>query len=117
LRCLLESAHTIFDAASVDGASGFKRFRSIDWRLLAPALTVNVALSAIGSLKVYELPLVMTNGGPFNATESLSLVVYQDSFENYQFGYGAAVAVLLLVVTMLVSLVLVKLLRRREVAF
>lgn len=108
---------TIFDAALVDGSTGFRRFRAIDWRLLAPALTVNVTLSVIGSLKLYELPLVMTNGGPFNATESLSLVIYQDSFQNFQFGYGAAVAVLLLVVTMVVSLVLVKLLRRREVAF
>jgi raffinose/stachyose/melibiose transport system permease protein len=108
---------TIFDAAAVDGAAGFRRFRAIDWRLLAPALTVNITLSLIGSLKVFELPLVMTNGGPFNTTESLSLVVYQDSFTNYQFGYGAAVSVLLLAVTILVSLVLVNLLRRREVAF
>lgn len=107
----------LFDAALVDGATGFRRFRTIDWRLLAPALTVNIALTAIGSLKVFELPLVMTNGGPFNATESLSLVIYQDSFGNYQFGYGAAVAVLLLAVTVVVSLLLVKLLRRREVAF
>jgi raffinose/stachyose/melibiose transport system permease protein len=108
---------TIFDAAAVDGATGFRRFRAIDWRLLAPALTVNITLSMIGSLKVFELPLVMTNGGPFNTTESLSLLIYQDSFTNYQFGYGAAVSVLLLAITILVSLVLVNLLRRREVAF
>lgn len=49
------------------GARGWKRFRTIDWPLLAPSLTVNVTLSTIGSLRVFDLPFIMTDGGPANS--------------------------------------------------
>ncbi len=105
----------IFEAASVDGASGWRRFRQIELPLLAPSVTVNLAISTIGTLKVFEFPFVMTNGGPAGATKSLAMVIYQQAFRNYQFGYATAVAVVLLVLTLLVAIVQVSLLRRREV--
>lgn len=105
----------VTEAAQIDGASGWARFWRVDWPLLAPALTVSVTLSTIGTLRIFELPLVMTHGGPVGATQTLSLFVYEKSFASFDFGYGTAVATILLVVTVALVAVVTTLLRRREV--
>lgn len=104
----------LLEAAALDGASGWRRFRSIEWPLLAPALTVNVTLSLIGSLKVFEFPLVLTNGGPAGATDTLTLLVYRNIFGGGKFAYGVAIAVLLLVTVVVLSSATNSLLRLRE---
>lgn len=103
-----------FEAAAVDGAHGWRRFRLIDIHLLAPSITINVALSTIGSLKVFDLPFVMTEGGPANATETFTLIIFENAFGRYEFGYATAIAVVLLALTIVVSAVQVSVLRRRE---
>jgi raffinose/stachyose/melibiose transport system permease protein len=108
--------NSILEAASMDGATGLRRFRYIDWRLLAPSLTVNVTLSTIGSLRVFDLPFIMTNGGPGNSTQTLSYVIYSNSFQNFQFAYGTSIAVVLLAITIAASVMVTTVLRRREVA-
>jgi raffinose/stachyose/melibiose transport system permease protein len=108
--------NTIMEAAAIDGATGLRRFRYIDWRLLAPSLTVNVTLSTIGSLRVFDLPFIMTNGGPGNSTQTLSFVIYSDGFQNFQFAYATSIAVVLLVITIVASVLVTTFLRRREVA-
>lgn len=105
----------LLDAARIDGAGGFRRFSSIEWPLLAPSLTVNVTLSLIGSLKVFEYPLVMTNGGPAESTTTLTILVYQKIFGGQgAFSYGVTIAVLLLVVVVIMSGLINAVLRRRE---
>ncbi|WP_043667046.1 carbohydrate ABC transporter permease [Streptomyces xylophagus] len=104
----------LLEAAALDGASGWRRFRSVEWPLLAPALTVNVTLSLIGSLKVFEFPLVLTNGGPAGATDTLTLLVYRNIFGGGKFAYGVAIAVLLLVTVVVLSSATNSLLRLRE---
>lgn len=105
----------LLDAAVVDGASGWRRFVSVEWPLLAPSLTVNVTLSLIGSLKVFEYPLVMTQGGPAESTTTLTILVYEKIFGGQGFfSYGVTIAVLLLVTVVLLSVVVNTLLRRRE---
>jgi raffinose/stachyose/melibiose transport system permease protein len=116
LSCYLSIPASVMEAASLDGARGWRRFRTIDWPMLAPALTVNVTLSTIGSLRVFDLPFIMTDGGPANSTQTLSYVIFQDSFKDFHFAYGTSVAVLLLLITITVGVVLTTLLRRREVA-
>jgi raffinose/stachyose/melibiose transport system permease protein len=106
---------TLFEAAELDGANRWQRFRYIDWRMLAPSITVNITLSTIGALRVFDLPFIMTSGGPVNATETLSLLVYQAGFQRFQFGYGTAIAVVLLVITIIVGIFQSTVLRRREV--
>ena len=86
----------------------------MDRYLLAPSMTVNIALSTIGTLKIFELPYVMTRGGPVNSTRTLTMVVYSDAFTTGRYGYGMAVAVVLLVLTVLVSAIQVSWLRHRE---
>jgi len=103
------------DAARVDGADGWRRFRWIEWPLLAPSLTVNVTLSLIGSLKVFEFPLVMTNGGPAGSTTTLTLLIYQKVFGGRgSFSYGITIALLLLVVVVVITSIVSAVLRRRE---
>lgn len=110
----LSIAPELFEAAAMDGAGSWQRFRLLELPLLAPSLTVNLALSTIGTMRVFEFPLVMTNGGPAGATKTLSMVIYQLAFHNYQFGYATAIAVLLGALTLLVAVVQVLLLRRNE---
>lgn len=105
----------LLDASNVDGASGWRRFTAIEWPLLAPALTVSVTLSLIGSLKVFELPLVMTNGGPAGSTTTLTMLIFAKIFGGQgSFAYGVTIAVLLLVVVVLFAGITQSLLRRRE---
>ncbi|MEU6261098.1 sugar ABC transporter permease [Streptomyces sp. NPDC047043] len=104
----------LLDAAAVDGAGGWRRFRSIEWPMLAPALTVNVTLSLIGSLKVFEFPLVLTNGGPAGSTETLTTLVYRNVFGGGKFALGIAISVLLLVTVVILSSATSSLLRLRE---
>ncbi|MHC5905070.1 carbohydrate ABC transporter permease [Streptomyces sp. S6] len=104
----------LLDAAAVDGAGGWRRFRSVEWPMLAPALTVNVTLSLIGSLKVFEFPLVLTNGGPAGSTETLTTLVYRNVFGGGKFALGIAISVLLLVTVVVLSSATSALLRLRE---
>ncbi|WP_378096561.1 carbohydrate ABC transporter permease [Cellulomonas sp. T2.31MG-18] len=105
---------SLLEAANLDGASGWRRFRHIDWHLLAPSFTINITLSVIGSLRVFDLPFIMTQGAPEDSTQTLSLVIYNNSFANYQFAYGTTLAVGLLVLTVVVGVIQATLLRRRE---
>ena len=105
----------LLDASSVDGAAGWRKFVSVEWPLLAPATTVSVTLSLLGSLKVFELPLVMTNGGPAGSTTTLTMLIFQKIFGGQgSFAYGTTIAVLLLVVVVLFAGATQALLRRRE---
>lgn len=105
----------VLEAADLDGASGFRRFRTIEWPLLAPSLTVNVTLSLIGSLKVFEFPFVLTNGGPAGSTTTLTLLIYRKVFGGAgEFAYGITIAVLLLVIVLVLSNVATSVLRMRE---
>ncbi len=106
----------VSEAATIDGATGWTRFRYIDWPLLAPALTVSITLSLIGSLRIFELPFVMSGGGPAGATDTLSYLVYRISFNAFNFGYGTAIATGLFIVTAVLAAVVTTLLRRREVS-
>lgn len=104
----------LLDAARIDGANRWQRFRRVEWPMLAPALTVNVTLSLIGSLGVFDFPLVLTGGGPVDSTNTLALLIYRHIFNNSDFAMAAATAVLLLVLVVVVSTAASVLLRRRE---
>ena len=104
----------LLEAAALDGAGGWRRFRNVEWPMLAPALTVNVTLSLIGSLKVFEFPLVLTNGGPAGATDTLTMLVYRNIFGGGKFAFGVAISVLLLVTVVVLSSATSSLLRLRE---
>lgn len=104
----------VYEAASIDGAGSVKTFWNITRPLLAPAMTINLMLSLIGGLKLFDQVLIMTQGGPGSATESLSTIAYKDAFQFQLFGYSAALTIVLTVFVAVASLIQFTLLRRGE---
>ncbi|AQP45375.1 carbohydrate ABC transporter permease [Tessaracoccus flavus] len=92
------------EAARVDGATGWSLFKNITWPMLAPMTTVVVGLSIVGSLKTFDIVWGMTKGGPGRASETLAITMYKSSFMLNDYGLGAAVALLLTIVTVSASL-------------
>lgn len=105
----------LLEAASIDGAGKWKQFRHVTFPLLAGATTVCVMLSMIGSLKLFDQIAVMTNGGPGFATETLTYIIYRVAFGEGRQGFGTALAIVLFVLILLISLIQVRVLRKREV--
>jgi raffinose/stachyose/melibiose transport system permease protein len=105
----------LIEAARIDGAGRWQRFRYVTWPLLAPALTINLMLSTIGGLKLFDQVYAATNGGPGTSSETLSTVLYKDAFVYGKFGYSTAIALVLALFVAAVSLVQLSYLRSREV--
>ena len=105
----------LHEAAMIDGAGTVARFRYVTWPLLAPALTINLMLSTIGGLKLFDQVFAATNGGPGYATETLSTVLYKQAFVFGKFGYSTAIALVLALFVAAVSMVQLHYLRGREV--
>ena len=97
----------IYEAAEVDGSSGWSTFWRITVPLLRPTLAIAVLFRVLQAFGLFDLPFVMTNGGPGTATTSLAILGYKAIFQNLDFGTGAAVATttaLLVLIGCLVSL-------------
>lgn len=86
---------TLYEAARVDGASAWQRFRTITLPMLSPAMFFVVVTSIIGSFQVFDQALIMTNGGPGTSTTTLVMYIYRTGFENYNQGYAAAQSLVL----------------------
>jgi multiple sugar transport system permease protein len=104
----------LYESASIDGASGIRKFFSITVPMLRPAIYSVLVLGFIYTFKVFDLIYVMTNGGPVNATEVLSTYSYKLSFVMYKFSEGAASANVLFACLFVVSLGYLKLIREEE---
>ncbi|HLW00126.1 MAG TPA: sugar ABC transporter permease [Ktedonobacterales bacterium] len=106
--------HELYEAADVDGANDWQRFRHITFPMLAPAMTVNILLSTIGCLRTFDIIYVMTSGGPNGATETIIPQIYRIAFSENQFGYATTVSVAFFVLMLALSVSTLLLLRRRE---
>jgi multiple sugar transport system permease protein len=106
----------VLEAARVDGAGPWQRFRRITLPLLLPSLVVATLFRSIQAWGAFDLVYVMTGGGPGGSTETLSLYAFQSWFRYLDFGYGAAVAVQGMLVALLLAAVVVALASRRETA-
>jgi raffinose/stachyose/melibiose transport system permease protein len=93
----------IYEAAAIDGSGSFRRFWSIIRPLLAPAITINLMLSIIGGIKLFDQVYALTGGGPGHATDTISTLIYKDAFTLGEFGYSVALAVVLTVIVSIAS--------------
>lgn len=93
----------IHEAAAIDGAGPVRRFWSVTRPLLAPAITINLMLSVIGGLKLFDQVYALTGGGPGHATDTISTLIYKDAFTLGEFGYSIALAVILTLIVAVVS--------------
>lgn len=104
----------IIEAAAIDGAGPIRRFWAIVRPLLAPSITINVMLSLIGGLKLFDQVFIMTQGGPGGATNTISTLIYSNAFSLGRFGYAAALAVVLSIFVAVASLIQYRLLALQE---
>lgn len=104
-----------YEAANLDGASPFKSFWHITLPMLAPSITINVVLNIIGGLKLFDVIIAMTNGGPGYASQSLSTMMYQTYFARQDAGYAASLGNLMFVIVCIISMFALIYLRRKEI--
>jgi multiple sugar transport system permease protein len=95
---------SLYDAASIDGAGRWQRFRDITLALLTPTTFFVVVVSIIGSLQVFDAVLVLTDGGPANATRTMVYHIWEEAFVFLEMGYAAAVAWVLFFLVFMVTL-------------
>jgi ABC-type sugar transport system permease subunit len=100
-----------YEAARVDGAGAWRRFRSITLPLLKPTSAFVILISLIGAFQLFDPIFVMTQGGPANATTTAVFYIYQQAFQFLQFGYASALSVALFAIILVFSVVHLKLLR------
>jgi multiple sugar transport system permease protein len=96
LAAMFTISEEIVEAAAVDGANGWDRFRRIKLPLLRPMIVIASVLVTISVAQSPDVIVVLTNGGPARATTTLSMYTFQQAFLNFDFGYAAAVGCLLL---------------------
>ncbi|WP_328461746.1 carbohydrate ABC transporter permease [Streptomyces sp. NBC_00448] len=107
---------SLLEAARLDGASRWQTFRHVVLPMLAPTVTINVVLVLVQLLRVYDLVLAMTDGGPAGHTQTYAYMVLASSFRNGQIGYALAQSVVLMVATAVLAIVIVLLRQRSEKA-
>ena len=101
----------LYEAASLDGAVGWKAFRHVTWPLLRPVVSVVLVLGVVYTLNII---LGLTGGGPSNATQTLATQSYKLSFANFEFGQGAALGNILVLVSVVFAVVYLRLSRSGE---
>ena len=100
------------DAARIDGATPWQRFRHVTLPLLSPVMFFNLMLGIIGAFQIFTSAYVMTGGGPNNASLFYALYLFQNAFEYFKFGKACALAWILFVILMAISLVQLRLSKR-----
>lgn len=107
--------HELEEAAALDGAGIFRRFTTITIPMIQPAIAISTTLALTQGLKIFDQVKAMTNGGPFGATETLSTVIYSNTYDYGQYGYGAAISLVFTVVILIAAALQLYLTRDRGV--
>jgi multiple sugar transport system permease protein len=110
---LQEIPEEYYEAASLDGATGWKAFWHITWPNLRPVVTVVLVLGVVYTLKVLDIILGLTGGGPANATQTLTTYSYHESFVNFSFGTGAAISNILIIISLIFTVIYLRVNRRQ----
>lgn len=105
LAALQDVPSEVVEAAEVDGASSWTVFRKITVPLISPAIFFNVTLTVIGAFQIFESIVVLTGGGPGDASRSVAMYIYEQAFQSFRVGYGSAIAVTLFAIIMVVTLI------------
>jgi raffinose/stachyose/melibiose transport system permease protein len=105
----------IYEASSIDGAGKWREFWSITFPLIAPFFTINMVLALKGFLMVFDQVVAMTGGGPGESTESISYLIYNGGFSGGEFAYQSANAVIYFIVIVVISVLQLRFLQKREV--
>ncbi|HTG67756.1 MAG TPA: sugar ABC transporter permease [Candidatus Udaeobacter sp.] len=104
-----------YEAASIDGASSLTKFFNVTLPLLAPSITINIVLNLIGGLKLFDVIIALTKGGPGFASQSLSTMMYKTYFGAQDAGYAAAMGNLMFFMIAIISIAALIYFRRKEI--
>lgn len=104
----------VYEAGSLDGATGWDKFRYLTFPLIMPSITTNMVLVMKDMLMVFDQIVAMTGGGPANSTESISYLIYENGLNNSQFGFQCANAVIFFILIAVVSIAQTKFLNSKE---
>ncbi len=102
---------TLYEAAAIDGAGRWQAFRYVTLPMLRPTILFMLVITTIGYLQLFEEPFVMTDGGPLDATLSVTMYMYQQGFEFFKQGYASAVAYVLFVIVAVIAFLQFRFLR------
>lgn len=108
---------TFYEAARLDGAGSVALFRYVTLPLMWDVFTTGIIFLVIGGLKIFDAIWVMENGRPTNLTHTMSTLMYAKVFEEYNIGYGTAIAVLLFALVLLATMMSFRLLRRERLEY
>lgn len=104
-----------YEAADIDGANGWKRFRYITLPLLGPSFTMCITLTLTSALREFGTTMAATGGGPARSSEMLSILIYKNLFSYQKAGYGQAIALVFMVILMVIGIGLTRFFRSKEV--
>jgi len=104
----------LYEAASIEGASGWQKFKSITLPMLAPTTIFISIITMIGYFQLFAEPYIMTQGGPLNSTLSIVQFMYQEGFRWWNMGYSASIAFVLFFIIMLGTIVQLKIQKSAE---
>lgn len=105
LSSLSAISQSMFEAAKIDGANSFQIFKNVTIPLLSPTIFFVVIITAISSFQVFDLIYLMTQGGPFDSTNVLVYAIYRNAFEYFNIGKASAIAYVLFVVILVLTLI------------
>ena len=104
----------IFEAAEIDGCSGWKKFWRITLPLIKPTIVTSCVLSVIGSLKYFDLIFVMTEGGPDSSTELMATYMYKQAFAQFNMGYASSISFTMFFIAFIVAVLILTIDRTRN---
>ncbi len=96
----------LIEAAQIDGANSFQRFKNITFPLVAPAFTVSLFLTLSNSFKIYDQNLSLTNGGPYDSTQMVAMDIVKTAFSQNEMALGQAKAVIFFIIVAIIALLL-----------
>ncbi|MFD1675557.1 carbohydrate ABC transporter permease [Alicyclobacillus fodiniaquatilis] len=98
----------LYEAASLDGAGTWAKFRHVTIPMITPTIFFNLIMGLIGALQTFSQGYVMTNGGPLNSTLFFNLFLFNNAFDNFRMGYASALAWVLFIIIMVFSLIVIR---------
>lgn len=105
VAALMSVPTDVLEAAQVDGASPLRTLLRIKVPLISPTILFAAVVALINAMQLFDQPYIMTAGGPGDATTTMTIVMYRAAFQNLEFGFGSAIAILLLLVILAITAV------------
>lgn len=103
VAALMSVPQEVLEAAEIDGASPLRTLFRIKIPLISPTILFAAVVAMINAMQLFDQPYIMTKGGPGSATTTTTIIMFQTAFQNLEFGYGSAIAIVLLLVILAIT--------------